>query len=66
MDINLKKICSVCDNYFVGKGYNSYPLIVGRCCNNCNLEKVLPFKIMILVNREKVLENEKKRSTDYI
>lgn len=58
MALKLNQVCSICGGSFIGKGFNSQPLEIGRCCNTCNFEKVLPFKIMFLVNKEK-RENER-------
>ena len=51
---NEKQICCLCESKFFGYGNNAEPLFEnGRCCDNCNFTKVIPFRIAVLTNREK-------------
>lgn len=61
MDMNTEKQqCCLCDSKFYGYGHNALPLEDGRCCDDCNYRKVIPFRISILTNREKREDNEKE------
>lgn len=37
--------CILCEKEFDGYGNNAQPLAEGRCCDNCNLEKVIPARL---------------------
>lgn len=40
------KICCICGQVFFGWGNNPWPVeIVGRCCDQCNAEQVIPARI---------------------
>ena len=49
-------ICVLCDTIISiensprnnRNGHNAYPVSKGRCCGNCNDEKVLPFRKNLL------------------
>ena len=43
------KTCCLCKDQFEGYGNNPLPLYnkKGRCCNICNLTKVLPARLML-------------------
>jgi len=43
--------CVLCGNPYDGMGHNPEPLIsydAGRCCNQCNAEKVIPARLMVI------------------
>jgi hypothetical protein len=53
MGNSLKK-CPICRVLFVGYGNNAFPLnVLGKCCDSCNMEFVLPARIAILINSTK-------------
>ena len=57
---NKTKKCCICGDDFVGWGNNPWPVVKddeARCCDLCNLEYVIPSRI-ILLNNEKL--NAKK------
>jgi hypothetical protein len=48
--------CSICgvaikNDYGQGRGHNPEPVSDGRCCDQCNLTVVIPYRIM-LTNKE--------------
>lgn len=40
--------CCICGKEVEEYGNNSWPIKEGRCCNECNLNKVLPARIEML------------------
>lgn len=57
MSENYKKCC-ICGKVFEGYGNNPWPVREnGKCCDNCNLEVVVPVRISQLkTNEEKKME----------
>ena len=53
--VNDKK-CSLCDKNYEGMGNNPMPLkeVDERCCDTCNSEKVLPARIMRMMQGKPV------------
>lgn len=54
------KICCICGKPFTGWGNNPYPVVKtdgAECCDECNLEKVVPARI-IAVTKSEVTERE--------
>ena len=48
-----KQKCCICKNEFEGYGNNPHPLKTkGQCCDKCNLEKVVPVRLLVLKWRE--------------
>jgi len=45
--LNQPKVCCICGNVYTGYGNNAEPVMEGRCCNDCNISKVLPVRMMI-------------------
>ena len=41
-------ICSICGQEYYGYGNNAQPINNGRCCNECNRTKVVPFRIAMM------------------
>ena len=42
----LFKICVLCGEPYQGYGNNPWPMAnAGRCCDQCNLDKVLPARL---------------------
>jgi len=39
------KICVICKKKYEGYGNNASPFTIGRCCDNCNLTKVVPYRL---------------------
>jgi len=37
--------CSICGGAIVGLGNGAQPVNDGRCCDRCNLQRVLPEKV---------------------
>lgn len=46
-----KHICSICGEEYFGYGNNAQPVNDGRCCDECNLNIVIPARDF-LINRE--------------
>jgi len=42
---NTKAICCICKQPYEGYGNNAEPFEVGRCCDRCNKEFVIPYRI---------------------
>lgn len=62
MDMKNEKLkCCLCDSVIYRYGHNALPLEDGRCCDNCNWTKVIPYRIAVLTNREKREENEQSK-----
>jgi hypothetical protein len=36
------QVCSICGGPIVGYGNNARPINDGRCCDQCNAERVIP------------------------
>ena len=45
------KICPLCGKPYKGWGNNPYPLNVGKVCDKCNLNVIIPMRI--IMNRNK-------------
>ena len=45
------KICPLCGKPYKGCGNNPYPLNVGKVCDKCNLNVIIPMRI--IMNRNK-------------
>lgn len=39
--------CCICNNVIIGLGNNAQPLKGGRCCDDCNIKKVIPYRLKI-------------------
>lgn len=37
--------CAICKFTISGYGHNADPVAVGKCCDSCNLEKVIPARV---------------------
>ena len=44
------KICCICKKPFEGYGNNAEPVCSGRCCDRCNIEKVIPMRFKMMKN----------------
>lgn len=42
----MKRKCVICKKEFEGYGNNAEPVANGRCCNYCNMNVVLPARIV--------------------
>jgi hypothetical protein len=40
-----KKTCSICKKNYIGYGNNALPVNSGRCCDDCNLQVVIPQRL---------------------
>lgn len=49
-------VCSICGKPFKGMGNNAFPFNMGRCCNKCNDNAVIPLRIMMAINPERAAE----------
>ena len=45
IDTPHKKICCICHQPYVEYGNNAWPVGVGRCCDSCNMNIVVPRRI---------------------
>ena len=37
--------CIICDKKIKGFGHNAEPVAKGRCCEDCNYEVVIPYRL---------------------
>lgn len=54
-------ICSICGDAFLGYGNNAQPVNDGRCCDECNIETVIPYRIYFMKKEDR--ENEKNTTS---
>ena len=45
--------CSICSEEIKGHGNNAEPINDGRCCDKCNMDKVIPARIAMIMNPNK-------------
>lgn len=45
-----EKVCCICNKKFKGYGNNAMPYKEGVCCDRCNDEIVIPYRIELLLN----------------
>ena len=50
-----KNICSICGEPLEGYGNSSEPINIGRCCDKCNIEVVVPARIKALTEEPKYM-----------
>lgn len=48
-----KHICSICGKEYVGYGNNAQPVNDGRCCDECNLKIVVPYRIYLMRKKDR-------------
>ena len=46
--VNNTQICSICGKEYDGYGNNAEPINDGRCCDECNLSKVIPARLGLM------------------
>ena len=47
------KICCICGQVFVGYGNDPWPVrMEGQCCNDCNMDQVIPARMLMLKEHE--------------
>lgn len=47
-----KKVCCICGKEFTGWGNNPWPIKQsGECCNECNMDKVVPARILLSLKK---------------
>lgn len=46
--VNNTQICSICGKEYEGYGNNAEPINDGRCCDECNLSKVIPARLGLM------------------
>lgn len=51
-DVTYMKQCCLCDGFLSGDGNNAKPLKDGRCCYECNVVKVIPARLGLIVQTE--------------
>jgi hypothetical protein len=45
-DPTLRPICCICGNIYKDIGHNAWPIVMeGRCCEDCNHNKVIPARV---------------------
>lgn len=54
------KICSICGKKYKGYGNNARPVKDGQCCDKCNMEKVIPMRISIVMGFKRSKKSEMK------
>ena len=48
--MNLNR-CVLCSIAILGYGHNALPLAPGRCCDNCNYRRVIPYRLELAIVR---------------
>lgn len=43
-------VCWLCDTEIKGIPHNAEPVSIGVCCNKCNLSKVIPARMEMIIN----------------
>lgn len=56
--------CSICGRPFKGYGNHAFPAKMGKCCDECNENLVIPLRIMMISNPNKALEIISKLSNN--
>lgn len=51
--------CVICNINISGHSNNADPVASGRCCDNCNIEKVIPARIQTLLTYKEERERKK-------
>ena len=46
---NMMKKCDICEGIMTNYGHNAAPIINGNCCDDCNLDKVIPARLESVV-----------------
>lgn len=64
MKMNNIKKCIICNKPFNGYGNNAFPAKMGKCCDECNENLVIPLRIMMISNPNKALEIISKLSNN--
>lgn len=57
-----KHICSICGKEYVGYGNNAQPVNDRRCCDECNLKVVIPYRIYLMRTEDR---KNKRNVTSY-
>lgn len=57
--------CCFCDKFIVGYGNNAKPMKNGICCEDCNIKKVIPYRIKLYQEKEKMKEEMKDLNERY-
>lgn len=47
-DLDDEKICCICEEPYEGYGNNAEPVCSGRCCDKCNIERVIPMRFKMM------------------
>ncbi len=47
--------CSICKEKIKGYGHNAQPINNGKCCDKCNVKKVIPERIKKLFDQFEML-----------
>lgn len=45
-DKDEKQICCICGKEYIGYGNNAEPVKAGRCCDDCNINQVIPARLL--------------------
>jgi len=53
---NKKHVCSICLNLYRGFGNNAQPVNNGRCCDDCNMTRVLPERLKLFFQQKSELQ----------
>lgn len=46
----MRNVCCICKNIYVGYGNNAQPVQDGECCDTCNATVVIPERLKVLKN----------------
>lgn len=55
--------CIFCGKEIIGFGNNAQPLKKGICCENCNITKVIPYRIKLYQEKDDGSKNPKQSAS---
>lgn len=60
---SMDHMCVICGKEFHGWGNNAQPVANGLCCDDCNIEEVIPARLKELQKHESLKEEDKEELT---
>ena len=62
--IDRAKLCPICKKQYFGHGNNAQPVAEGRCCDQCNMKRVLPARVRAALKTQKMIRRASKREVE--
>jgi hypothetical protein len=57
--LNKRKKCSICKKEICGYDNNAEPVNKGKCCNDCNITKVIPARLKQINDSKKMMAKKR-------